>query len=364
MGAFFMCGTNKYTCKIYLGEFLMLQIKELSIPGYYRVARGINKETGLDAIIAVHSITLGKALGGCRIMHYNSYEEQLQDALNLSKGMTYKSSAAGLDLGGGKTTINWSGPLTEEIASSFGEFINKFNEEENIYMTAGDIGTGLAECEMISKYTSHIQGSQGDLDSGWATAYGVFMAMQGAIKYKGLRWKKIHVAVNGLGKVGARLARFLVGAGCRVTVADINEAAAIALCDELGCDMASYIDIHRINCDVYAPCAIGGAINADTVKELNCSIVCGGANNQLATPDMIDILESKNIFYVPDYIANAGGVIIVTAIGSELVDLEYSNPKVISKLNAICEIVELITANHRMGTNSVKSANQIAENRL
>ena len=342
----------------------MLEISEIPVDGYYRVARGINTQTGLDAIIAVHSITLGRALGGCRVMPYNSYEAQLQDALNLSKGMTYKSSTAGLDLGGGKTTINWSGPITEELAESFGEFINKFNEDENIYTTAGDVGTGLKECEMIAKYTNHIQGVQGVLDSGWATAYGVFMAMHGAIKYKGMVWSKTHVAVNGLGKVGARLVEFLVGAGCQVTVADINQDHALSVCNKHGCNMMVHDLIHSIDCDVYAPCAIGGAINENTVHELKCRIVCGGANNQLATPDMIDILENKHIFYVPDYVANAGGVIIVTTIGDGLVDLEYYNPKVISKLNAISDTVELITAHHKMGTNPVKAANQIAQSRL
>tara|TARA_B100000900_G_scaffold128882_1_gene108950 strand:+ start:3509 stop:4537 length:1029 start_codon:yes stop_codon:yes gene_type:complete len=342
----------------------MLEIVEIPVKGYHRVARGINKDTGLDAIIAVHNISLGKALGGCRIMPYETYEDHIKDALNLSKGMTYKNSAAGLDLGGGKTAINFAGPVTEELAKSFAEFINKFNEEEVIYRTAGDIGTGLRECGMIAKYTDHIQGVNGELDSGWATAYGVFMAMHAAMKYKGMTWQKTHVAVNGLGKVGHRLVKFLTGAGCKVTVADIDKNKSMYVCNKYHCDLVSHDKIHKIDCDVYAPCAIGGAINKNTVHELKCDIVCGGANNQLATPDMIDILESKRIFYVPDYIANAGGVIIVRTIGDDLVDLEYHNPKVISRLNAIDDTVELITAHHKLGTDPVKAANQIAEGRL
>jgi leucine dehydrogenase len=188
--------------------FHMLKITEILVEGYHKVVRGVNQETGLDAVIAVHNIKLGIALGGCRIMQYDSYEAQLQDALNLSKGMTYKSSTAGLNLGGGKTAINWTGLVTEELAASFGEFINEFNKHEEIYVTAGDVGTGIRECEMIAKYTPHIQGVQGTLDSGWATAYGVFMAMHGAMKYKGMQWRNTHVAVSGLGKVGARLLSF------------------------------------------------------------------------------------------------------------------------------------------------------------
>ena len=342
----------------------MLKITEIPVEGYHRVARGVNEETGLDAVIAVHNIKLGTALGGCRIMQYENFEDQLQDALNLSKGMTYKSSVAGINLGGGKTAINWTGTVTEELAASFGEFINKFNAGNEIYITAGDIGTGVRECEMIAKHTSHIQGVQGKLDSGWATAYGVFMAMYGALKYKGLRWDNTHVAVSGLGKVGARLVEFLTGAGCRVTVADINTEAALDICDKFKCSMVPYDKIHHVDCDVYAPCAIGGAINADTVNDLKCKIVCGGANNQLATPDMIGILERRGIFYVPDYVANAGGIIIVNTLNGQDVDLEYSNPQVISKLNAISDTVELITAHHKMGIDPVKAANQIAESRL
>jgi leucine dehydrogenase len=344
--------------------FHMLKITEIPVKGYHRVARGVNEKTGLDAVIAVHNIKLGTALGGCRIMQYENFENQLQDALNLSKGMTYKSSAAGLDLGGGKTAINWTGPVTEELAASFGEFINEFNNNQKIYITAGDVGTGLRECEMIAKYTPHIQGVQGNLDSGWATAYGVFMAMHSAMKYKGMAWNNTHVAVSGLGKVGARLVEFLVGAGCKVTVADINTETALDICDKFKCNMVPYDKIHYVDCDVYAPCAIGGAINKDTVYDLKCKIICGGANNQLATPVMIDVLQDRRIFYVPDYVANAGGVIIVTAIGQDLVDLEYHNPKVISKLNAIADTVELITAHHKLGTNPVKAADQIAESRL
>lgn len=341
----------------------MLKIIEIPVDGYYKVARGINEETGLDAIIAVHDITLGRALGGCRIMQYDSYEDQLQDALNLSKGMTYKSSAAGLDLGGGKTAINWTGPVTEELAASFGEFINKFNEEREVYVTAGDIGTGLKECEMIAKYTPYIKGVNQNIDSGWATAYGVFMAMQGAMQYKGLQMHNSSVAVNGLGKVGERLVQFLVGAGCKVTVSDINQEYALDVCDKYKCSYISYDKIHSAYCDVYAPCAIGGAINKDTVRDLHCSIVCGGANNQLADPDMLKILNDKNIFYVPDYIANAGGVIVVNTL-QEGSDLEFYNPKVISKLNSIKDTVEFLAWNYKMGVDTVTAANQLAISRL
>lgn len=341
----------------------MLKIIEIPVDGYYKVARGINEETGLDAVIAVHDITLGKALGGCRIMQYSSFEDQLQDALNLSKGMTYKSSVAGLNLGGGKTAINWAGPVTEEIASSFAEFINKFNEERELYVTAGDIGTGLKECELIAKYTPYIKGVNGNIDSGWATAYGVFMAMQGAMHYKGLQLHKSSIAVNGLGKVGERLVQFLTGAGCKVTVSDINLEYALDVCDKYKCSYISHDKIHSAYCDVYAPCAIGGAINKDTVNELHCSIICGGANNQLASPEMIEILDNKNIFYVPDYIANAGGVIVVNTL-EEGQDLEFFNPKVISKLNGIKDTVEYIASNHKIGLNTVRAANQLAISKL
>lgn len=343
----------------------LLEITEIKVPGYYKVARGINSATGLDAIISVHSKDLGIALGGCRYMKYDNYEDHLQDALNLSKGMTYKNSTAGLNLGGGKTAINAHGPFNEEVAKSFGEFINEFNKDDNIYVTAGDIGTGLKECEMIAKYTPHIQGVVGNTDSGWATAYGVFMAMSAAVEYNHLKWKDTHVAVNGLGKVGSRLVQFLHGVNAHITVADIRQEVAIDHCDKYGCDMRSPVDIHKTKCHVYAPCAIGGAINETTVTELDCNIVCGGANNQLTTPLMGTVLKNKGITYVPDFVANAGGVIIVSTLNDKLMDLDYHNPLVIGKLNNISITVKSILDNSNwLGRPTDVCAIELARERL
>ena len=318
----------------------MLTITEIKVDGYRRVARGENPKTGLDAIIAVHDTTLGIALGGCRFMPYDSYEKHLQDALNLSKGMSYKNAMAGLSLGGGKTAINAYGPFTEELAESFAEFINEFNKDEQIYVTAGDVGTGITECEMIAKYTPHIQGVEGVTDSGWATAYGVFMAMGAALEHRNKRFENTHVAVNGLGKVGSRLVQFLHGVGAKISVSDIRPEIVEQHVQEYGCKAVPVDAIHKTPCDVYSPCAVGGAINIDTIDELNCLIICGGANNQLANDYMGQRLKDRDITYVPDFVANSGGVIIVSTLRGRLMDLDYYNPLVIGKLNTIAVTVK------------------------
>jgi leucine dehydrogenase len=345
---------------------MTLKVEVVEASGYHRVLHGTNSETGLDAVVAVHNTILGTALGGCRIMQYDSYEEQLIDALALSKGMTYKNSLAGLNLGGGKTTINTHGkPVTEELLASFGEFMDYVNKDRVVYITAGDVGSGPEVTEVIAKYTDFIQGAVGS-DSGWATAYGVYNGMLGALRFNNQDIKNKHIAINGLGKVGARLARFLIGAGARITVADINEEQAQRVADELGGRCVPYTEIHKVECDIYSPCAVGGAINSQTVGELRCKIVCGGANNQLATPDMMSALTASNILYVPDYLANSGGVIIVsTSDGGKLIDLEYHTPEVVTKLNHICDVtMEVLRQSAKYNSDTAKVAELMAERRL
>lgn len=319
----------------------MLKITELDVHGYHRVVRGVNEEVGLDVIIAIHNTNLGPGLGGCRMMKYDSYEDHLADALNLSKGMTYKNAIAGLALGGGKTSINLTptgGEKTEEMIASFCEVLNYVNKDGLIYITAGDVGTGKRELDLIAAGSKFVQGQEGT-DSGVATGFGVFNAILGALRVINKDVSVSKVAINGLGKVGSRLARFLVDAGAEVVLADFHHDLAVKLAEELG-DKASvrpYDEIHSTVCDVYAPCAVGGAINKDTVDTLYCDIVCGGANNQLATADMGAQLASRGILYVPDYVANAGGVIIIEKRGTDYVDLEYDHPEIKSKLENIAD---------------------------
>jgi len=315
----------------------MLKIEMVDVDGYVGVYHGVDTDTGLDALVAVHNTNLGVALGGCRIMEYDSFEDHLKDVLRLSKGMTYKNSLAGLNLGGGKSVINIKGQeKTPELLHSFGEMLNEINRDKQIYITAGDVGSGPRELGLIAERTVHIQGNEGS-DSGEATGYGVYNAILGYCAYSNTPVERLSVAISGLGKVGYRLARFLRERGSEVFVADINMDHARKVADELGCTLMCVEGIHMLEVDVYAPCAVGGAINSETIKDLNCKAVIGGANNQLETPEMGVMLAEEGIKYVPDYLSNSGGVIIIEKRGKEYIDLEYTDSKVLGKLEAIAD---------------------------
>ena len=346
---------------------MTLKVEKLDAAGYHGVFRGTNEETGLDAIVGVHNITLGTALGGCRIMGYESHEAHLADALALSKAMTYKNSLAGLDIGGGKASINTHGkPVTDELLASFAEFMNVLNQDKLIYVTTGDVGSHPEVLAEISKNTDHIWGIVGNGDSGWSTAYGVYNGMLGALRHSNATIKNKRVAVNGVGKVGARTAAFCAGAGARLVVADINRELAEKVGAELGARVVDYTEIHKESCDIYSPCALGGAVSSSTVDDLNCDIICGGANNQLATPDMMDRLTEKGITYVPDYLANAGGVILIGARGTDRGELEWHSPEMVGKLDYISDLTQeaIRLAESQYAGNTARVADMMAERRL
>jgi leucine dehydrogenase len=178
--------------------------------------------------------------------------------------------------------------------------------------------------------------------------------------------KNKRVAVNGLGKVGARTAAFCAGAGARLVVADINRELAEKVGAELGARVVDYTEIHKESCDIYSPCALGGAVSSSTVDDLNCDIICGGANNQLATPDMMDRLTEKGIIYVPDYLANAGGVILIGARGTDRGELEWYGPEIVGKLDYISDLTQeaLRLAESQYAGNTARVADMMAERRL
>ena len=315
----------------------MVKVTRIETDGFAHVYHGTDTDTGLDAIVAIHNTNLGPALGGCRIMEYDSHEEHMADALRLGKAMTYKNALAGLPLGGGKAAINIKGQeKTPELLRSFGHMLNIINMQRQMYITSGDVGSGPDVLKHIAEATVHIQGNEGS-DSGEATGYGVYNAIVGYCMYSHTPVERLHVAINGLGKVGYRLAKFLKRAGARLSVADINMEHAERIAKELGADLVCMEGIHTVPCDVYAPCAVGGAINATTVEQLNCKAVIGGANNQLDTPEMGDRLVQRGIKYIPDYVSNSGGVIIIQKRGKEYIDLEYTAHGVMEKLEGIAD---------------------------
>ncbi len=276
-------------------------------------------DAGLRAIIAIHDTILGPALGGIRMWTYPTDEAALIDVLRLSRGMTYKNSLAGLDLGGGKTVV-LGDPRSDKSEAKFralGRFIEGLGGR---YLAAEDVGTTTADAEQVAMETRFITGLPvergGSGDPSPMTAWGVVCGMRAALAEAGLGsdFEGVHVAVQGAGHVGAGVARHLLEANARVTVADLYPDRVAPLV-EAGAAAVEPSTIHAVDCDVYSPCALGAVIRPETVGQLRCRIVAGAANNQLLDDAMGDELHRRGILYAPDFAINAGGVI---NIGEEL----------------------------------------------
>ncbi len=282
------------------------------------VRRG--ERSGADMIVAIHSTTLGPALGGLRMWSYDAGLDALGDALRLSAGMTYKAAAAGLNLGGGKGVIRapaGSGALDPQLREAmlldFGDLVESLDGR---YITAEDVGTGTEDMTVIHGVTSHVTGlppeDGGSGDPSPFTAMGVEAAIRACVAYRrgapdldGLR-----IVVIGLGHVGSRLAARLATAGAKLTVADADPAKR-ALAHQLGARWVEPDEAMRTRCDVLAPCALGGVIDESSLSLLGAGIVCGAANNQLAHEGLAERLAERGIIYAPDFIANAGGLVNV-----------------------------------------------------
>lgn len=276
-----------------------------------------DKTIGLKGYVVVDSTALGPAMGGCRFWHYSEHSEALLDAQRLARGMSYKNAMAGLPLGGGKTVL--CKPLgtfdRDAVFHALGRAVNEFGGD---YVTAEDVGTTVADMRAARAATPHVfglpaeQGRAGGNPSPW-TALGVFKSIEAVCERFDKRLGTMSVAVQGLGNVGGALCDLLLEAGARLVVSDINPAAADRFAGNRSVQVVDNAQIHRVECDLFAPCALGAVINPRIVKELRCSWIVGAANNQLATLNDGDILAERGILYIPDYVANAGGVINVAA---------------------------------------------------
>ncbi|WP_163513091.1 Glu/Leu/Phe/Val dehydrogenase dimerization domain-containing protein [Fodinicola acaciae] len=273
-----------------------------------------DRGTGLRAIIAIYSTALGPALGGTRFYPYASEQDAIDDVLHLSKGMAYKNALAGLDLGGGKAVI-WGDPnkvKTEALLRAYGRFVASLNGR---YYTACDVGTYVQDMDIVARESRFVTGRSpehgGAGDSSVLTAYGVFQGMRAAAAH---RWGSPTLAgrkvgVVGVGKVGRHLVEHLVEDGATVVVSDVNPAAVADI--QTRYQVAAAPDLLDLDLDVYAPCALGNALNDETVPRLRAEIVCGAANNQLAHDGIDKLLADGGVLYAPDYCVNAGGVIQV-----------------------------------------------------
>jgi leucine dehydrogenase len=281
--------------------------------GHEQVTFFQDEKTGLKAIVAIHSTALGPALGGCRVWPYESEAAALNDVLRLSRAMTYKNAAMGLALGGGKSVIiaDASVDKTPALFEAFGRAVERLGGR---YITAQDVGTAPADMVAIRSQTQWVAGlpdTSGDPSP--ATAFGVYSGLKAALKHAfgtdDLKGRT--VAVQGLGAVGMSLAERLYADGAQLIVADIAQKRIDQAVHELGARAVTSDEILSVECDVFAPCALGAVINDDTVGRLNARVVAGSANNQLAEPRHADALKERGIVYAPDFIINGGGVINV-----------------------------------------------------
>ena len=334
--------------------------------GHEQVLFARDGESGLKAIIAVHSTVLGPALGGTRFYPYGSEEEALADALRLSRAMTRKNAAAGLDFGGGKGVIigDPRAIKSERLLRAYGRAVDSIGGS---YVTAEDVGTTIADMETIARETVYVTGTARDAggsgDPSPTTARGLIAALRGAARslWDSPDLAGRHVAIQGVGKVGGAYARLLAGAGARLTIADVNEEAVRALADELGAAVADPAAVHAAECDVFAPCALGGAINPATLPELRCAAIVGSANNQLADDGLAGELAARGILYVPDFIVNAGGVVNL----AEEVGHEYRRERANRRIDGIeATVAGLLARARASGVTPLDEAIALADGRI
>lgn len=322
-----------------------------------------DKEAGLKGFIAVHDTTLGPAAGGCRMWPYESEMDALNDALRLSRGMSYKNAMAGLPLGGGKAVIiaNSKTDKSEKLFKAFGRCIEKMGGK---YITAEDVGMTTEDMMIIASETGYVAGlPHGEHASGDPspfTARGVYNGIKAAVKYKLGKdsLQGLTVAVQGVGHVGLFLCEHLHNDGVKILVADITQEHLDEAVEKYGVTVVDPDEILSVKCDVLSPCALGAVLNDDTIPSLNTTIVAGGSNNQLANDTHGVRLMDRGVLYAPDYVINAGGIINVSGETSGNYDLDNINKKVENIYDTLIHIFERADAEKRP-TNVV--ADEMAE---
>lgn len=275
-----------------------------------------DKEAGLKAIIAIHDTTLGPALGGARMWPYKSEEEALRDVLRLSRGMTYKATVTGLNLGGGKAVImgDPKKDKSEMLFRTFGRFVNSLSGR---YITAEDVGTDVNDMEYTFMETDYVVGIEsshgGSGNPAPFTALGVFQAIKVCLGkiYGDESLKKRVIVVQGVGQVGSNLIRLLKAAGAKIIASEIDSEKLKKAHEEFGIETVGSEEVYSVPCDIFSPAALGGILNSDTIPQLKCKAIAGSANNQLEKSEHADMLRERGILYCPDYVVNAGGLINV-----------------------------------------------------
>lgn len=291
----------------------------------------------LNAVIAIHNLKLGPALGGCRFISYDSEEDAINDATRLARGMSYKAALAKVPQGGGKSVIiQPKGDFNRfELFKQFAQFIDELSGR---YITAMDSGTQVQDMDCIREVTPYVSSSSNIGDPSPSTANGVALGIKTAVNFAlGSDLKGVRVAIQGLGHVGYDLANHLHNQGAELLVADIDPSKVKQAEELFGATSVEVTEIHKQQVEVFAPCGLGGAINQQTLPELNCKIVAGCANNQLADSQLGDQLYNMNILYAPDYVINSGGLIFASSRyrGMKDNEIERSVLKLKDTLNTI-----------------------------
>jgi valine dehydrogenase (NAD+) len=336
--------------------------------GHEQVVFGSDDETGLRCIIAIHSTRLGPALGGTRFYPYASEDEALTDVLRLARSMTYKAACAGLDLGGGKAVIigDPAELRSEALLRAYGRVIDGLGGR---YITACDVGTTPEDMALIGRETRWVTGADplhgGSGDSGVMTAYGVYLGMKAAARAAfgsdSLEGRK--VAVQGLGKVGARLVGHLVEEGAKVTAADVSPTAVDRVSQLAGVEIIDVEEVLAVEADIVSPNALGAVWDEATIARLQAPVICGGANNQLADREEDALrLHERGVLYAPDYVVNAGGVINVS---DELHEGGYSEQRARLRAQAIPEtLTEIVRVSRAEDVPTEVAATRVADRRI
>jgi leucine dehydrogenase len=307
-----------------------------------------DRKAGLEGVIVIHSTRLGPAAGGCRFWSYPGLSEATEDGIRLAQGMSYKNALAGLPLGGGKAVLRKpEGEFSREaLFEAFGRAVERLGGR---YVTAEDVGTSVADMECVARRTKHVAGlaRRADRPGGDPsphTARGVFLAMRHAVERRLERpLGEATVAVQGLGHVGYELCRLLHAEGARLIVAEPRAEVAARAAVEFGAEVAGVSSIVDRHADVFAPCAMGGALDTRVVSRLKASVVCGAANNQLADPKLGALLAGRGVLYAPDYLVNAGGIINVAAeyLGWSMAEVDARVAAIPDRLAEVLDRAEL-----------------------
>ena len=332
--------------------------------GHEQLVFCYDKTSGLKAIIGIHNTTLGPALGGTRFWNYEKEEEAVTDVLRLSRGMSYKNSAMGLNIGGGKAVI-WGDAKTdksEELFRAFGKFVNSLGGR---YITAEDVNTTVEDMNYVIMETDYVVG-RGDVsgDPSPMTAFGVYRGIKAAAAYKfgsaDLGGKVI--AVQGLGKVGFHLCEHLHSEGAKLIVTDINQESIDRAVNQFGATAVGLNEIYGVACDIFSPNALGASINDETIPQLKCQVVAGGANNQLKESRHGAILREKGILYAPDYVINGGGV---TNVAEEFNPSGYNRERAYARVSTIYDkLIKIFQIADAQNISTAKAADVMAEDRI